>query len=133
QGDYQKAAELLEQVLARGLDSYPVVRYNALSSAHLRLGRRDEALAMAQKALERCTSKDIDCAEAWDERAWAYGSFGKYDEATADTRSALAELEELRARLVPNDALKQQFATALEHLYSHAVALQMQQRRGRHA
>jgi CHAT domain-containing protein/tetratricopeptide (TPR) repeat protein len=129
QGDYQKAAQLLEQVLARGMDSYPVVRYNALSSAYLRLGRRDEALAMAQKALERCTRKDIDCAEARDERAWAYASFGKYDEAIADTRAALGELEELRARLVPNDALKQQFASTREGMYSHAVALQMQQNR----
>jgi CHAT domain-containing protein/Tfp pilus assembly protein PilF len=133
QGEYQKAAELLEQVLARGLDSYPVVRYQALSYAYLKLGRRDEALAMAQKALRTCTRADLACATARDARGWAYASLGRYDEAIADSRAALDELEELRARLVPNDALKQQFASTREDMYSHAVALQMQQKRDRDA
>jgi hypothetical protein len=58
---------------------------------------------------------------------------GRYDEAIADSRAALSQLEDLRSRLVPDDALKQQFNSTQEGLYSHAVALPMQQKRGRDA
>ena len=132
QGEYKRAAELLEQVVG-GQDTYPVVRFRALSYAYLKLGRRDEALVMAQKALDRCTRTDIDCAIARDARAWAYASLGRYEEAIADSRTALDELEDVRARLAPNDALKQQFGSTRESIYSHAVALQVKQKRGRDA
>lgn len=127
-GEYQRAAQLLEQTLARGLDVYPSRRYNSLAYAYLNLGRRDAALAMAQKAVEQCADQDEECVHALDARGWAYASLGNDAAAVIDLRAALDRLEAIRARLVPNDFLKQQFNSARERIYSHAIGLQMRQR-----
>ena len=126
-GEYQRAAQLLEQTLARGLDVYPSRRSNSLAYAYLRLGRLDAALSMAQKAVELCANKDEECVYALDTRGWAYASLGNEAAALADLRAALDRLEVIRARLVPNDFLKQQFNSVRENVYSHAIALQLRQ------
>ena len=44
QGEYARAADVLQGVLNRALDVYPARRYSDLASAYLKLGRREEAL-----------------------------------------------------------------------------------------
>ena len=36
-----------------------------LASVYLKLGRRDDAMAMAEKALARCAPRDLDCLYHW--------------------------------------------------------------------
>ena len=133
QGEYQRAAQLLEQALAHDVDTYPSQHYSALSYAYLRLGRRDDALAMAEKSVESCRERDDVCVRALNTRAWTQAALGNADAAIGDIRAALDRIERVRARLVPGDFFKQQFNSAREHVYSHAIALEMKQKRTRDA
>jgi CHAT domain-containing protein/tetratricopeptide (TPR) repeat protein len=129
-GAYQQAADVLEGVIARGLDTYPGVRMRDLAEAYLHLGRNDLAMAWAQKSVDRCGAREsIDCIRAFDRRAEVHAASGDDVAALADLRSAMSTLEAVRAHLVPADFLKQQFNLAEEELYSRAIALQ--QRQGR--
>jgi len=133
QGEYQRAAQLLEQTLARDADVFPSQRYDALAFTYLKLGRNEEALSTASKAFDLCGRKDDECIWALNTRAWAHSALGHDDAAIADIRSALDRLEAVRARLVPGDFLKQQFNSRREEIYSHAVVLQMRQHHTREA
>jgi len=129
QGQYQEAARLLEQATGRGVDTFPSPHYGNLAYAYLQLGRHDDALAMSEKSLQACGDNDEDCVHALDMRAWARAALGNDDGAVADIRAALDWTERVRARLVPGDFFKQQFNSAREDIYSHAIALQMNQKR----
>lgn len=127
EGDFAAAARTLEGVLARGLDAFPALRMRQLAQAYIRLGRRDEALAIAAKAVDLCsTGGDLDCLESLDTRSWVHSVRGDVDAAVADYRSALDTVDRVRAKLVPADFFKQQFHEAQQHIYSRAIALQLQ-------
>ena len=51
EGAYAEAAGILEGVIARGLDAYPGARLRDLSRVYLKIGRNEDALALAQRAL----------------------------------------------------------------------------------
>src|SRR4029079_9829672 len=57
QGDYAEAGRVLEAVIARGLDPYPTTRMIELSIVDSKLGRLDEALSLAQKAVDVCADR----------------------------------------------------------------------------
>lgn len=129
EGDYQQAADLLEGVIARGLDAYPVLRMREAASAYLHLGRHDVALSWAAKAVARCGAADsLDCIRSYDKRAAAYAALGNDAAALDDLRTAMTAIETVRRRLVPADFLKQQFHLALEDLYSRTIAIQIRNR-----
>jgi CHAT domain-containing protein/tetratricopeptide (TPR) repeat protein len=132
EGGYQRGADLLEGVIARGLDRYQGVRMRHLAYALLRLGRADVAMGWAQKAVDACGSREsIDCIHALDRRAETHAALGNDEAAVADLRAAMKAVEAVRSRLVPDDFFKQQFHLAQEGLYSRAISIQV--RRGRSA
>jgi CHAT domain-containing protein/tetratricopeptide (TPR) repeat protein len=134
EGDYQQAADVLEGVVARGLDRFPNIRMRNIASAHLRLGRKDVALTWAQKTVDTCgESETLNCIHALDLRAEVHAALGNDDAALSDLRNAMTTTEAVRARLVPADFFKQQFHLAQEHLYSRAIALQLRRGRGAEA
>lgn len=127
EGDFAAAARTLEGVLARGLDAFPALRMRDLAQAYLGLGRRDEALGVAEKAVGLCSvSGELDCLYSMNTRSSVYSARGDVDAALADLRSALNTVERVRARLVPADFFKQRFHEALQDIYSRAIALQLQ-------
>jgi CHAT domain-containing protein len=125
EGAYGEAAEQLEGVIARGLDAYPSRRMRELSAVYVKMGRRDEAMALAERALAACTRQEIDCLYALDQRAAVQVALGHAAAALADTEAALGKLETIRSRLVPADFFKQQFTEAQASIYSRAIALQL--------
>jgi CHAT domain-containing protein/tetratricopeptide (TPR) repeat protein len=126
QGEYARAANVLEGVLNRGLDAYPAQRYSDLAAAYLKLGRTDEALSTITKAIELCGKQaGRECPGALNQRAEIHTALGDDRAALADVRAALDMLETVRARLVPADFFKQQFNHAQEGVYSHAIALEL--------
>jgi CHAT domain-containing protein/tetratricopeptide (TPR) repeat protein len=133
-GDYRTAADVLEGVVARGVDRFPALRMRNLAEAYLGLGRPDIALAWADKALAGCgehAREHLPCISALGRRAEAYTALGDEVAALADLRDAMTAIESVRARLVAADFLKQQFPLTQEDLYSRAIALDV--RRGRAA
>ena len=124
--DYAEAAKTLEGVLARGLDAFPSRRLRELSSLYLKLGRREDALAAAQKAVDACGAREsLDCVRAIAHRSQVKAALGRQDEALQDVQAALQAIESVRARLVPADFFKQQFHVGQEETYSDAIALQL--------
>ena len=127
-GEYARAAEIVEGVLSRNLDSYPIVRYNFLATAYLRLGRRDAALVAIDKAIALCAKQDSpECPNAYVRRAEIQAARADKPAALADVRSALDMIETVRARLVPADLFKQRYTSAHEGVYSYAIALELEQ------
>ena len=119
-GDYRQAADVLEGVVARGLDRFPIMRMRDLADAYLRLGRPDVALAWADKSLAECGERgreNVTCINALDRRAEAHAALGDDVAALADLREAMTTIESVRARLVAADFLKQQFHLVQEDLY----------------
>ncbi len=131
EGEYGRAVELLEGVIARGLDTYVSRRYQAFAHALLKLGRTDEALRAAEKGIESCaiSNSDEDCAAALQMRAYVHAAREEIPAAIADITAALAKIEEARTRLVPSDFFKRDFLRQRDAFYGLAVALQVRQGR----
>ena len=123
--DYAGVARTLEGVLARGLDAYPGRRQRNLAAVYVKLGRLDAALAAANKAVEICGARELDCIAAMDQRSAVHEALGDTRSALADVRAALSIIESVRARLVPADFFRQQFNQGQEDTYSRAIALQL--------
>lgn len=126
-GQFVRAAEMLEQVLARNLDQYPSLRYQWLADARLRAGQQNEALAAANRAVETCAGDQQSCAYALSTRAAVHRANGNSDAALADIEGALARVEDVRTKLIPADFFKQEFHRVQEEVYSQAIALQVAQ------
>jgi CHAT domain-containing protein len=123
QGEYESAARTFEEVLAHGFDAYPSLRYANLSIAYLKLRRTADALAAADKAIAACGDNQRQCLAALEARAAAYDAVHNDTAARADLRKALETIEELRARLVPDDFLKQNFHEVQQSIYSASIAI----------
>jgi len=127
EGQHEKAARSLEEVIAHGVDSYTSMRYGNLVSIYLKLNRPQDALSAGEHALATCGDGPTECLEALDNRAAAYAAVGNYVAARADIQNALDRIEALRAKLVPSDFLKQNFHEALRDIYSRSIALAFSQ------
>jgi len=133
QGEYARAASELEQVLAHGVDAYPSRRQRLLSVAYSKMNRHQDALAAANKSVELCKGDEAFCSDALGRRAAAHAALGDAKSALADINAALEFIEGLRIRLVPSDFFKQDFNLTQQYIYSQAIALQVQEKRGRQA
>ena len=125
EGQFERGAQVLEEVLARGLDSYPSLRYTRLSYANLKLGRLDKALPTALKAVETCRAGTGECVAARTRLSSVRAATGDYDAALAEVDTALATLEDMRTKLVPADFLRQEFHRYQGYVYSEAIALKL--------
>jgi CHAT domain-containing protein/tetratricopeptide (TPR) repeat protein len=123
EGEYLKAARMIEEIISHGVDSYPSIRYGDLSAAYRRLKRPQDALTAAERAVAACGSEQLRCLEALEIRAAAYSAVNDDDNARADLRKALDTIEAVRIRLVPSDFLKQNFHEVQRNIYSAAIAL----------
>ena len=123
QGEFEKAARTYEEVIARGLDSYPSLRYSSLSAAYLGLHRIEDAITAAGRALEACRDETTQCTTALERRAAAYSAAKRDAEARADIRRALETIETVRAKLVPEDFFKQNFHNVQQSVYSAGIAI----------
>ena len=125
EGQFEPAARVLEEVLARGLDAFPSLRYTRLSYASQRLGRTEQALAAALEAVKTCRAGTSDCVAARARLSAARAATGDYDAAVAEVDTALATIEDIRTKLVPADFLRQEFHRYQEDVYSQAIALKL--------
>ena len=74
-GDYRQGADILEGVVARGLDRFPTMRMRDLADAYLRLGRPDVALSWADKSIAECGGREnVTCIHALDRRVGHRGA-----------------------------------------------------------
>ena len=128
QGEYAKAARTYEEVIARGLDSYPSLRYSSLSSAYLGLHRTEDAITAAGRALDACHDEQQQCITALERRAAAYSAANRDADARAEIRKALEMIEAVRAKLVPGDFFKQNFHGVLQSVYSAGIAIAFDRR-----
>ena len=124
-GQPAAAAEALEQVIARGLDSFPAIRYVQLSAAYRDLGRGRDALAAAEKALAGCGEAMDVCVGAYIARSEAQAALGNSADALADLSTAIGRIEELRTQLVPADFFRQDFHRYYQSAYTSTIALQV--------
>jgi CHAT domain-containing protein len=125
EGQFERGASVLEGVLARGLDSYPSLRYARLAYADLKLGRPDKAVEAALRAVETCRAGTAECVAARTRLSSVRAATGDYDAALSEVDTALATLEEMRTKLVPADFLRQEFHRYQEYVYSQAIALKL--------
>jgi CHAT domain-containing protein len=123
QGEYERAARMLEGVIARGLDTYPSLRYSSLVYAYIKLRRPADAVAAANRALDLCQDNQLHCLTALENRAAAFTAANDEAAAKADIRKALETIEGLRAKLVPADFLKQNFHEVQQDVYSAGIAI----------
>lgn len=125
EGQFDRGARALEDVLARGLDAYPSLRYGRLSYANLKLGRTEQALSTALRAVETCRAGSSECVAARAALSGARAMSGDRAAALAELDTALATLEEMRKKLLPADFLRQEFHRYQGYVYSQAIALKL--------
>jgi CHAT domain-containing protein/tetratricopeptide (TPR) repeat protein len=125
-GEFEKAAQLLEGVVARKLDAYPSLRHHDLAKAYLALGQVERAMDAANQSIVTCgTRADIACLVAYDTRAQVHLARHDRSAARADLEQALNSIEDARKRLIPADFFKQQFGASSTGLYGTAIELQL--------
>ena len=122
-GDFAPAVATLERVLARGLDSFPSTRYGQLADAYYHLGRHEDALKAADKAIAPCANARDVCARAYSARAATQAALGNRIAARADNESAMAVLEQMRKQLLPSDVDRRDFLRNVEWVYTRAIGL----------
>ena len=127
EGAYAETAQMLEGVIERKLDNYPQLRYAQLADVYRAMGRLDSALSAADRSIELCGEKQENsfCVLAFDIRAQVHLASGNRAGARADLNAALAMLERIRARLVPNDFFRQNFGRSQQRAYSRAIEIQI--------
>jgi len=134
--EYARALPILQEVLDRKPEPYiAAFRYNQLAIALANLGRASEALAPMDESLR--ITRELNLADALDarldDRAWILSKLGRHDEALADVREALATVDRVRSRLVPQDYLKRGYGDHVQQFYGHGVDLLSQMGRGAEA
>jgi CHAT domain-containing protein/tetratricopeptide (TPR) repeat protein len=134
EGAYDAAATVLEGVIARKLDEYPAYRWRSLAEAYLRLGRLDDAMRAAEESIAICgTRQDLACIDGREIRAAVHLARKDRAAAIVDLETAVAMLEEARARLIPADFFKQQFGQMQTALFDFAIEMQLSEGKPREA
>jgi CHAT domain-containing protein len=122
-GEYARVAELLEEVLRRSADSNIPMRHAQLARAYLHMGRLDEARLHADEGVKLTAAKPSDHIRTLYIRAAVRGRMNDSSNAMEDVREALRLIEELRAKLVPLDFMKEGFSGQYQYIYSTMIEL----------
>ncbi len=132
---YEKAIPLLQQVLAEPITPYLAAYRNlSLAQAYLGLGRYTEAIDAADKAIELSKAAGVGVEPklpALFARARAKARLGRQAEAMADVEESLLSIENIQARLVPEDFMKRGFIDTYQTVFG--LAIELQSDRGAHA
>ena len=102
--------------------------FGHLASIYNQMGRPADALKAAERAVALCgeaLESKVLCIGALTERSDARAALGDRDAALRDLSLAMTGIDELRARLVPSDDFKQDFADSYQHAYGSAISLQL--------
>jgi CHAT domain-containing protein/tetratricopeptide (TPR) repeat protein len=127
EGEYEKSAGILEEIIAHGLDPFTGMRYSNLSMVYVKLNRPKDAISAAEHAVAACGTDQRQCLDSLGNLAAAHAEDGDAVAARADLRKALEVVEGLRSKLVPADFLKQNFHEAQRDLYSASIAIDFSQ------
>lgn len=132
-GRHEDAIFLLRAVLNEPITPYlAAFRNRQLAEAYLAVGKHEEAAAPAEKAVELARSQGVESTlSALFVRARAMRKLGRQAEAMADIDESLRTVEELRAKLIPEDFMKRGFIDV--HQRSFGLALELHSERGDHA
>lgn len=122
--EFQPALELLRESLTL-FDDRLGPRWIALGRAYLGLNRPADALDASAKALALSVKLGYDdtTVEGRFIASRSLDALGRLDEAAVELRNALALREELRAKIIPTDALKRGYGASGAGLFDHAVDL----------
>ena len=126
-GEYTRAAQLLEEVLARGAESNTAVRHSQLAMAYMHMGQLTSALSHANLGVELSSDQPSARVTALWRRAQVRTHKGDLRDAMEDARQALQTIEEIRAKLVPLDFMKQGFSAHYQRLYSTMMEIYARQ------
>jgi CHAT domain-containing protein/tetratricopeptide (TPR) repeat protein len=123
EGDYEAAAAAFEEALARSVDDHASVRHTQLAETYLQLNRVTEAQAAADRAVALCGAVVESCLRAHSARSWALATSGELPAAMRDNEYVLRQLEQMRAKLLPVDFLKQGFTARHRDYVSRSIGL----------
>lgn len=132
EGDYSRAAGLLEELLKQNLDPYQAqYRLCSLGGVYLALGKYQEALDAANHALEIARGENNN---EWLPnpillRARVEDKLGRTAEALADVQENLARIEGIRAHLAPSDFYRRDFSDLHAQTFSLAIDLLLRENR----
>lgn len=124
---HAEAIAIFKQVLAQPIEPYlAAYRYGGLGQAYLESGQFADAVTALDRAVELSKKTDNrDCLlPALTRRAKAKAKLGRENEALADARENLQEIDKLRARLVPVDFMKRGFNDRAQEGLEFAIELQ---------
>ena len=128
-GSPRQAIPLLEKAVSR--QTTPAghcIRNAQLAEAYLQVDRLADAELESTKAVNACREslqKDY-LANAQSTHAQILLKMGKPEEALAEVQSAQKAIEEIRARLIPEDAYKQGYMQRKMELYDISIEILMQ-------
>ena len=122
-GDYQRAAQLLEEVLKGQVGPFAGVRHSQLAYAYLMLGRLEDARTHAEEAVTLTLSRPTELPPALITLARVEERLGDRPAALADAQRAITTIEGMRAKLVPLDFMKQGYSEANQSAYSFIIGL----------
>jgi CHAT domain-containing protein/tetratricopeptide (TPR) repeat protein len=132
-GRYREAASTLEETVAIASQRWDQpVRLTQLSGAYVGLGLKARALETADEAVRLSTTLTPDeRAMVFSARARALQELGRFEEASADLKQALAAVEDLRLHTLPDDFLKRGFGQRYQWVSATSVSLLQAQGRAR--
>jgi CHAT domain-containing protein/tetratricopeptide (TPR) repeat protein len=127
EGDVDRGRDLIERAIAGNPGAATSGRHAQLSEAYLKLGRHQDALAAAERALNACRTP-VECIGAHAADGRVQLARGNDAAALADQKEILAAVEKMHATLPASDLLKQNFQRLWEDAYS--IAIELHFRRG---
>jgi CHAT domain-containing protein len=124
-GEYARAIELLEGVERQAVRDPPLVVFWGLSTAYFHQARYVDALNSANRGLQQAGRtgevRNLPLLLYW--RARSLHHLGRTDAALEAALEALARVETIRGRLVPEDSLKRTFTNVYVRLVNLTVEL----------
>jgi len=130
-GRYTEALALFDEALRLQPDqAHLTTRLTQRANALAALGRTDEALAAIDRAVALAAARGPeDVAGTRAVRARVLTSLGRFAEAEADLRAAMAAIEEVRAHNVPSDLMRRGFLEVHQATFGALIDLLGAQRK----
>jgi CHAT domain-containing protein len=125
-GQDARAILALQEVLSRNPEPYiAAFRHNQLAIALVHVGRVADAIAPIDESIRITRElKQVEMLDSrLDDQAWILGELGRYEDALASSREALALVEQARAQLLPTDFLKRGYGDRVQTYYARGVDL----------